>query len=58
MSPDSSHCSECIRSRKSCDGTRVASSLMTLIKQEKKLENNEDEASKDLLKLYKEIAAL
>ena len=31
---------------------------MNLIKQEKKLETNEDQASKDLLKLYKEIAAL
>lgn len=26
MSPDSSRCSECVRKRKPCDGTRVASS--------------------------------
>jgi hypothetical protein len=32
--------------------------VITLIKQEKKLENNKDKASEDLLKLYKEMAAL
>jgi cell division protein FtsL len=32
--------------------------VMTLMKQEKKLENNEDEASEDLLKLHEEMAAL
>ena len=32
--------------------------VMTLMKQEKKLENNEDAASEDLLKLHKEMAAL
>ncbi|KAF6525264.1 hypothetical protein HZS61_011059 [Fusarium oxysporum f. sp. conglutinans] len=58
MSADSARCSECIRSKKSCDGTRVASSLMNLMKQEKKLENDEDEASEDLLKLHEEMAAL
>ncbi|KAF6513904.1 hypothetical protein HZS61_007229 [Fusarium oxysporum f. sp. conglutinans] len=58
MSADSACCSECIRSKKSCDGTRVASSLMNLMKQEKKLENDEDEASEDLLKLHEEMAAL
>ncbi|KAG7406544.1 hypothetical protein Forpe1208_v014470 [Fusarium oxysporum f. sp. rapae] len=31
---------------------------MNLMKQEKKLENDEDEASEDLLKLYEEMAAL
>ncbi|PNP61354.1 hypothetical protein FNYG_13913 [Fusarium nygamai] len=58
MSSDSSRCEYCVRNRKSCDGTRVASSLMTLMKQEKKLENDEDEASEDLLKLHEEMAAL
>ncbi|KAG7403324.1 hypothetical protein Forpe1208_v016370 [Fusarium oxysporum f. sp. rapae] len=58
MSADSARCSECIRAKKSCDGTRVASSLMNLMKQEKKLENDEDEASEDLLKLHEEMAAL
>ena len=32
--------------------------VMTLMKQEKKLENNEDATSEDLLKLYEEMAAL
>ncbi|SCO91359.1 uncharacterized protein FRV6_15487 [Fusarium oxysporum] len=58
MSADSARCSECIRSKKSCDGTRVVSSLMNLMKQEKKLENDKDKASKDLLKLYEEMAVL
>ncbi|EXK26507.1 hypothetical protein FOXG_22274 [Fusarium oxysporum f. sp. lycopersici 4287] len=58
MSADSARCSECIRAKKSCDSTRVASSLMNLMKQEKKLENDEDEASEDLLKLHEEMAAL
>ncbi|KAJ0128879.1 Secreted in xylem 9 [Fusarium oxysporum f. sp. albedinis] len=58
ISADSSRCNKCIRSKKSCDGTQVASSLMTLMKQEKKLENDEDEASKDLLRLHEEMAAL
>ncbi|UZP43478.1 hypothetical protein NXS19_011290 [Fusarium pseudograminearum] len=58
MSADSSRYSECIRSRKSCDRTRIASSLMNLMKQEKKLETDEDQASEDLLKLHEEIAAL
>ena len=31
---------------------------MTLMKQEKKLENDEDEASEDLLRLHEEMAAL
>ena len=30
MSPDSGRCDECIRNRKSCDGTRVASSRKSL----------------------------
>ncbi|KAJ3543066.1 hypothetical protein NM208_g3770 [Fusarium decemcellulare] len=58
MSADSARCSECIRAKKSCDGTRVASSLMNLMKQEKKLEDDEDEASENLLKLHEEMAAL
>jgi prefoldin subunit 5 len=34
------------------------SAVMSLMKQEKKLENNEDKVSEDLLKLYEEMAAL
>ncbi|SCN91155.1 uncharacterized protein FFE2_07218 [Fusarium fujikuroi] len=58
MSADSSRCSECIRAKKSCNGTRIASSLMSLMKQKKKLENDKDQASEDLLKLHEEMAAL
>ncbi|KAJ0129405.1 Uncharacterized protein HZ326_27503 [Fusarium oxysporum f. sp. albedinis] len=58
ISADSSRCDECIWSKKSCDGMQVASSLITLMKQEKKLENDEDEASEDLLRLHEEMAAL
>ncbi|KAH7269077.1 uncharacterized protein BKA55DRAFT_547737 [Fusarium redolens] len=58
ISPDSSRCSEYMRKRKPCNGTQVASSLSILMKQEKKLEVDEDEASDDLLKLYEEMAAL
>jgi hypothetical protein len=77
MSEDSGRCSECVRSRKACDGTRVASScayyllfsagllahsvffLVTkLVSQEKKLEQDEEDAGEDLLKLHEELAEL
>ncbi|KAM0412756.1 hypothetical protein ACHAPD_007802 [Fusarium lateritium] len=49
----------CFHAGKKClISTRIALSLMNLMKQEKKLENNEDAASEDLLKLHEEIAAL
>ncbi|KAI7762650.1 hypothetical protein LZL87_014273 [Fusarium oxysporum] len=58
MTADSSRCSECVRRGRSCDGTRVASSLKKLISQEKKLDKDEEEAGEDLLKLHEELAAL
>lgn len=36
----------------------LTATVMNLMKQEKKLENDEDEASEDLLKLHEEMAAL
>ncbi|KAF4463895.1 hypothetical protein FALBO_9278 [Fusarium albosuccineum] len=58
MADDSARCSECIRRGRSCDGTRVASSLRKLISQEKKLDEDEEKAGEDLLKLHEELAAL
>ncbi|KAJ0122811.1 Uncharacterized protein HZ326_31605 [Fusarium oxysporum f. sp. albedinis] len=48
ISADSGRYNKYIRSKKSCDS----------MQQEKKLENNKDKASKDLLRLHKEMAAL
>ncbi|KAI8660043.1 hypothetical protein NCS56_01222900 [Fusarium sp. Ph1] len=58
MAEDLARCSECIRRGRSCDGTRVASSLRKLISQEKKLDEDEEKAGEDLLKLHEELAAL
>ena len=58
MAGKSNRCEECVRQRKSCDGTRVASSLEKLISQQQKLDAEEEEASENLLALHTQLAEL
>lgn len=56
MSEGSSRCSECIRVARSCDGTFVASSLTKLAQQQKKLEDEEQEAEEALFLIQTQLS--
>lgn len=54
----SSRCEECVSRGQSCDGLLVASSLEKVLAQQRKLDNDEEEASEKLLSLHSELARL
>ncbi|PTB34720.1 hypothetical protein M441DRAFT_63226, partial [Trichoderma asperellum CBS 433.97] len=58
MVEDSSRCYECVKRGRSCDGVLVASSLMRVLDQQKKLEAEEEAAGEALESLQSQLSEL
>jgi hypothetical protein len=58
MVEKSSRCAACVSRNRSCDGVLVASSLEKLLSQQRKLDAEESEASKDLVEIHRQMTDL
>jgi vacuolar-type H+-ATPase subunit I/STV1 len=58
MIEDSSRCYECVKRGRSCDGVLVASSLMRMLDQQKRLEAEEEAAGEALESLQAQLTDL
>ncbi|ORY60690.1 uncharacterized protein BCR38DRAFT_349772 [Pseudomassariella vexata] len=58
MIEKSTRCQKCVRRGRSCDGVLVASSLERMLSQQKKLDDEEEEASENLLALHSRLAEI